>query len=334
MDLQAALKSPQGAVVGSSFFQMLNKFLLDLKETFPERDELDLAIRALAVANDRDPMSTLTGWQQSMEVMKKAGHPQPFFTECTAERIQAFLDNISSMNPLLRIIPFDDMWNDPGLIDEDRQAIWDHLQQLELSAMTIGAFDPKAIKAIEDLAKNYMGELQSTDPSQLDVKALGFDVVRRVMKDPAIKAALADPLAETRFQDTFGKDGEKLTALTGQSGGLSSMLGGLMGGAGGGPAPELLGNLTKMMGSGGQVNEQQLMGMMQQMGLDQNLANQFMQDLDQAQPQPAQSQPQAQVAPQAPSLQTAQINDQVMNMMRQMGLDPQLAKQFQQDKRF
>jgi len=299
MNLQAMLSSPQGTVVGSSFNQLLQGFLSDLKETFPEREELDLAMRALAVASETDPMSSLNGWLKSMQVLKAAGYEQPFFSECTEAKINAFLSNLDKMHPLLRLLPLEAMWNDPGLLDEDRQAIWDHLQQLELSSMTINAFDPKAIAAIENLAKRYMTQLQSTDPSQLDVKMLGFDVIRQVMKDEDIKKALADPSAESRFAATFGKDGEKFAQLAGGStagAGLSGMLGSLGAGLGTGEqsGAELLRGFSQMMGAaavatdagagaaGAPADLGQLppavLTMMQQMGVDPQMAAQFMQD--------------------------------------------------------
>lgn len=270
----------EGSIVGRSFNQTLLIFLQELQAVFPDEPSLDFVIQALNLANEDKPMDPLNGWLKSMKLLRAAGYEQPFFTECTTEKINCFMGLLPQMHPLLRMIPLENMWNDPGLLDEDRSCIWEHLAQLEMSSMTIDAFDPKAVSAIESLAKDYLGELNGLDPNTINVQSLGFDVIKRVMNDTRIRDALADPIAEKRFAETFGQNGEKFSLLTSgsQAHGMSQLLEQLANagtgasaeaaaaGAGvpGVPAPA---QLLQMMGASG-PNAAELEAMLKGMGVD------------------------------------------------------------------
>lgn len=246
--LLLAANAPEGSIVGRSFNQNLLTFLHNLQEVFPDEESLGLAIKALNLVNEDKPMDPLKGWLKSMKLLKEAGYEQPFFTECTAEKINCFMGLLPKMHPLLRMIPLENMWNDPGLLDEDRSCIWEHLSQLEMSSMTIDAFDPKAVSAIEALAKEYLSELNGLDPNTINVQSLGFDVIKRVMNDTRIREALADPSAEKRFAETFGENGEKFSLMSssGQTAGLSEMMQAAMGGGNPGPLLQMMQNQPAM----------------------------------------------------------------------------------------
>ena len=273
--LQQMLTSPQGTIVGNTFNGLLASFLNDLRETFPERMELQLASNALTLAAEKEPMKPLKAWISSVEKLKAAGFEQPFFTECTEEKINGFLANVHVMHPLIAMLPLEEMWNDPQIIDEDRAAIWEHLHQLELSSMAISAFEPNALNAIEDLAKRYMNKLQGVNPADIDIKALGMDVIQQVMKDETIKAAISTPSAEERFSSVMGDNLDKLFGGAGSAQGGGSMasvmeaMQGMQGGAGAGglqmpDVAQLSGMMQQMTGQS--ISQADLQQMMQQLG--------------------------------------------------------------------
>lgn len=204
------LQMPKGGIVGHSFNGLLRNFLVELKETFDEVNELDFAIKALDVAAEVDPMGGLNGWNKSMEVMTKLGYTQPFFSELTEAKVQAFFDNMPNMHPLLGMLPLEKMWKDPGIDDEDRATIAEHLQQLELTALTVSCFDPEAIQAIEELARDMGDELKNTDPSKINVSSLGLQAISRVMNNPAIKNILNDDAIADKFKNILGPNAEAL----------------------------------------------------------------------------------------------------------------------------
>jgi hypothetical protein len=264
--MQAVLSSPNGAIVGNTFNGLLTSFLNDLRETFPERQELSLAINALALAADKDPMQPLKAWLSSMEKLKEAGFEQPFFTECTEAKVVGFLAKTHQMHPLIALLPLEEMWNDPMLIDEDRAAIWEHLHQLELSSMAINAFEPGALAAIENLAKRYMTNLQGLNPQDIDIRALGMDVIKQVMSDEGIRAAIETPEAEKRFNSVMGDKLDKLWASGASSGPGAAGLPDLAGLMGNMPMPDAA-QLSSMMQqmTGQTISQQDLAAMFKQM---------------------------------------------------------------------
>jgi len=114
------------------------------------------------------------------------------------------------------------MWNDPLLVDDDRQAIWDHLKQLEMASMAIDAFEPTALAAIEDVARRYMTSLHNVNPADIDIRTLGLDVIQQVMNDQQIQQAISTPEAEKRFNNVMGDYLSKSASEDGS--GLSGLL--------------------------------------------------------------------------------------------------------------
>jgi hypothetical protein len=198
---------PKGAMVASSFNNMLREFLVTLKETFEEKIELTMAIQALDMTFKDDPTEALTGWTSAMAKLKKLGWQQPFFADRTPEKVEAFLKAAPTL-PYIGRLPLVDMWNDPELDEDDRAGIWDHLHQLEMVALAINAFNGKALGAIENLASRYMERLQAmgTSVGNMSVRDLGMDVIGEVLNDEELKKALKDPDNEKHFESSFGKD--------------------------------------------------------------------------------------------------------------------------------
>lgn len=191
---------PKGSMVALSFNNMMIEFLKSLHTTFPERSELELALKGMDIAVKIDPMEPLRGWQRAMAKFgecsitvngKKEKLKPPYFAERTEERQAVFLEQAPHL-PFIEMIPIVEMWSDPDIDEQDRQDAWDHLHQLELIALTINAFDTNTLGAIERVAGRCMHKIAAmgSDAQNLDLKTLGMDVVREMMSDNELKEAM------------------------------------------------------------------------------------------------------------------------------------------------
>lgn len=241
--------APKGAMVASSFNNMLREFLTTLQEVFEENIQLKLAIQALELSFKDDPTEALAGWTSAMSKLKQLGFQQPFFAERDAEKVAEFLKAAPTL-PYIGRLPLVAMWTDPELDEEDRSGIWDHLHQLEMVGLAINAFNGKALGAIESLASRYMERLQAMGSSvgQMSVRDLGMDVIREVITDEELKKALKDPDNEKQFESSFGSD-PKAT--------IRRMLAGKVGNA-------EADNLMEQIGGNGELNPEKLANVMQQ----------------------------------------------------------------------
>ena len=146
-----------------AFNELMDRFILELKETFPE-----------------EPM--IKKWYNTIDLMKGAN---------TSGMMELFMANVSPYSQQLmakdetfftaetNTIKFVEdlnlrkLWT-PDLSPNTKDAIWQYIQTLFMMGTTVQAVPPDMLKSIETMAEQCATQLEGQDPSQLGASLMGM----------------------------------------------------------------------------------------------------------------------------------------------------------------
>ena len=135
----------------SAFNEMLDQFLVELKETFPEDPSFKKYYNSFDIMRSANP-------RKCVEVFMK--EISPYSSQIMAKDESVF-----------KSIELDikKHWG-PDLSDGTKGAIWQYLQTLNILGMTITSVPPEMMSAVESLAENMAANMQST--GSVDMKSM------------------------------------------------------------------------------------------------------------------------------------------------------------------
>ena len=132
----------------STFIQMLDNFLGELSQTFPDN-------------------KTLTTYLSKYEMLKKTNKKAVLDLFLTT--IQPFSELIVSKNEQFMLmdhesgffndIQLKEIWTSPECTDTNKDAIWAHLNYLYMFAVTINMIPSNLMSSIEQLAESYSSNM-------------------------------------------------------------------------------------------------------------------------------------------------------------------------------
>ena len=144
----------------SAFNDMMDQFMVELKETFPEEKALGKYYTGFELLRKSNPRKCVTGFMEEIS---------PFAQQVMAKDESFFLDTTSKLPDVLDEIHIRDHWPN-GLSQATKDAIWQYLQTLYMLGTTIVSIPSDTLNMIENVAKQCADSMQGG--GGLDEKAL------------------------------------------------------------------------------------------------------------------------------------------------------------------
>lgn len=129
----------------SAFNEMMNQFLLELIETFPNEKAMKKYHLAFEMAKSTNARMVLNEFMQSVT---------PYAQQIMGKNESFFFDHNSEI-PFVNELNLKDHWND-SLSQNTKDAIWQYLQTLYLMGMTISTIPDETLSMIESVAQKCM----------------------------------------------------------------------------------------------------------------------------------------------------------------------------------
>jgi uncharacterized UPF0160 family protein len=142
----------------STFNEMMEQFLTELVQTFPEEKAMKKYLTAFEMAKKANARMCMQEFMKSVS---------PYAQKIMAKDDTFFIEHNSEI-PFLEELNLKDWWND-SLSESTKGAIWQYLQTLYLMGMTINSLPEDTLAMIENVAKQCAKNL---DESGLDEKSL------------------------------------------------------------------------------------------------------------------------------------------------------------------
>ena len=170
-----------------AFDDMMNQFLGELAQTFPEEP-----VKTGPKCDDF--LNQIAPWTQ-----KLTAHDDEFFCE----------ENAFAKNLNLHAI-----WKSPECSDATKQAIWQYIQSMYMIGTTMKMFPPETLSAIESAAENCAKKIKKNENGHIDEASLmaGMNsMLSQMMSGGALAGMLPQPRAQPRAQPRPGSRKKKST---------------------------------------------------------------------------------------------------------------------------
>ena len=148
----------------SAFNELMDRFILELRETFPEE-------------------TCIKKWYNAIDLMKGANskgmmelfmsNVSPFSQQLMAKDDSFFVGENNDIK-FVNDLNLKNLWQKDDLSENTKGAIWQYLQTLFMMGTTIQAVPPEMMKSIETMAEQCAGQLEGQDPSQLGASLMGM----------------------------------------------------------------------------------------------------------------------------------------------------------------
>lgn len=126
----------------STFNEMMEQFLTELVQTFPEEKAMKKYLTAFEMAKKTNARMCMQEFMASIT---------PYAQKIMAKDETFFIENNKEI-PFLNELNIVDHWNE-SLGESTKSAIWQYMQTLYLMGMTISALPEETISLIESVAK-------------------------------------------------------------------------------------------------------------------------------------------------------------------------------------
>lgn len=144
----------------SAFNEMMDQFLVELKDTFPEEKSLRKYHTGFDLVKKSNPRKCITEFMNEVT---------PFADYIMKKNEELFLNDDINLPSILNGMNIKEHWNDK-LPQATKDAIWQYLQTLYMLGTTIVSIPSETLSMIETVAKQCADSLQAG--GGLDEKAL------------------------------------------------------------------------------------------------------------------------------------------------------------------
>ena len=148
----------------TAFNELMDRFILELRETFPEE-------------------TCIKKWYNAIDLMKGANSKgmmelfmsniSPFSQQLMAKDDSFFVGENNDIK-FVNDLNLKNLWQKEDLSENTKGAIWQYLQTLFMMGTTIQAVPPEMMKSIETMAEQCAGQLEGQDPNQLGASLMGM----------------------------------------------------------------------------------------------------------------------------------------------------------------
>lgn len=132
-----------------AFNSVMEEFLSELKETFPEEKKISVYLNSFQTMKKANPKKIL-------ELFMERAKPMSEFI--TQKNEQLFTQN----EDIIPDVQLSKLWND-DLDDETKHAIWEYLNTLYIIGTTINAIPTNLLNTLENVAEQCASQMSESD---------------------------------------------------------------------------------------------------------------------------------------------------------------------------
>ena len=153
----------------SSFNSMLEQFITELKECFPEEKKIVVYANSFELLKKSNPRKCMTTFMNAVSPHK--------------DRINAQDETLMSDNSieLVKELNLTAIWKSDTCTENTKQAIWSHLKTLIIFGDTLQVIPSGLMSGIEKLASDFASQMDESQMDDIDPSVL-LQSMQRMMK--------------------------------------------------------------------------------------------------------------------------------------------------------
>jgi hypothetical protein len=142
----------------STFITMMDQFLVELQETFPEETKIKVYYNSFELMKSNNPRKVLDTFMTKVS---------PYASMITSKDEKLFASGVDILGDL----DISKLWNS-GISENTKNAIWAHLNTLYLFGTTLNVIPDNLMSSIEHLAQQYASQIDPDQVNNIDPSAL------------------------------------------------------------------------------------------------------------------------------------------------------------------
>tara|TARA_Y100000389_G_scaffold204952_1_gene261179 strand:- start:1236 stop:1715 length:480 start_codon:yes stop_codon:yes gene_type:complete len=154
----------------SSFNSLLEQFINELKECFPDENKLKVYFNSFEILKKSNPKKCMTAFMSAIE---------PYKERINQEDETLMIDESISLVNDLNLCG---IWKHENCTDNTKQAIWSHLKTLIIFGSTLQVIPSGLMSGIEKLASEYADQMDATDMNEIDTSMLMQNMQKMLSK--------------------------------------------------------------------------------------------------------------------------------------------------------